>query len=102
MSQDLDHDCSKCYCAWCGGSSELVNCKLCKILFCTNCIKKNLGVDFLAEAQGTGWHCCCCRPNLLQRLSLQLEKAMGPIDVTVSSSGSDSDNSNAEVNVTIR
>lgn len=105
MSQELVPDCSECYCAWCGGSSVLVSCKLCKLLFCTKCIQKNLGVEFNAEAQATGWHCCCCRPNLLQRLSLQLEKAMGSADMLVSSSGSDSDDSDdsgSEINATIR
>ncbi|XP_019439922.1 PREDICTED: protein CHROMATIN REMODELING 20 isoform X1 [Lupinus angustifolius] len=102
LSQDLADDCSECNCAWCGGSSELVICKLCKILFCTSCIKKNLGVDFLdEEAQATGWDCCCCRPNVLQRLSLQLQRATGSADVLVSSSGSDSDNSDAGINATI-
>ncbi|KAE9611986.1 putative DNA helicase chromatin remodeling SNF2 family [Lupinus albus] len=100
-AKDLAGDCSERYCAWCGGSSELVICKLCKILFCTSCIKKNLGVDFLDEAQATGWDCCCCRPNLLQRLSLQLQRATGSADVLVSSSGSDSDNSDAGINATI-
>ena len=53
-------------------------------------------------------------PNLLQKLSLQLEKAVGSADIIVSSSGSDSDSSDdsdnsddsddsdAKVNVTIR
>ncbi|XP_061371328.1 protein CHROMATIN REMODELING 20 isoform X2 [Gastrolobium bilobum] len=101
-AKDLGHDHSEGFCAWCGGSSGLVNCKSCKILFCTKCIKKNLDVEFISEAQTTCWHCCCCRPNLLERLSLQLEKAMGSADILVSSSGSDSsDDSDAKINVTI-
>lgn len=64
--------------------------------------------------QDTSWHCCSCHPNLLQKLSLQLEKAVGSADIIVSSSGSDSDSSDdsdnsddsddsdAKVNVTIR
>ncbi|TKY52100.1 CHROMATIN REMODELING 20 [Spatholobus suberectus] len=102
--KDIGQDCSEGYCTWCGGSGELVSCKLCKILFCTKCLKKNLGVELVPDAQATSWHCCCCHPNLLQRLSLQLEKAMGSADIIVSSSSSDSDNSDdsdAEINVTI-
>ncbi|XP_028790243.1 protein CHROMATIN REMODELING 20 isoform X2 [Neltuma alba] len=99
--KDLNPDCSECYCAWCGGSNELVSCKSCKVLFCNNCIRKNLGAEFLSEVQATGWHCYCCHPNLLQRLSSQLEKAMGSVETSVSSSSSDSDNSHAETNVTI-
>ncbi|XP_054817178.1 protein CHROMATIN REMODELING 20 isoform X2 [Prosopis cineraria] len=99
--KDLNPDSSACYCAWCGGSNELVSCKSCKVLFCNNCIKKNLGAEFLSEVQTTGWHCCCCQPNLLQGLSSQLEKAMGSVDTSVSSSSSDSDNSHAEIDVTI-
>ncbi|KAK7278207.1 hypothetical protein RJT34_23232 [Clitoria ternatea] len=101
QKEDLGPDCT-----WCGGSSELVSCKSCKTLFCIKCLKKNLGVELAADAQATSWHCCCCRPSLLQRLSFQLEKAMGSADV-VSSSGSDSDNSDdsddsdSEVNVTV-
>ncbi|RDX92098.1 Protein CHROMATIN REMODELING 20 [Mucuna pruriens] len=106
----LGQDCSEGYCTWCGGNNELVSCKLCKTLFCTKCLKKNLGVELVPEAQASSWHCCCCHPNLLQRLSLQLKKAMGSTDMIVSSSSSDSDNSDdsddsddsdAEVNATI-
>ncbi|KAL2563292.1 hypothetical protein AAZX31_20G213300 [Glycine max] len=106
-------DCSEGYCTWCGGSSELVCCKLCKILFCTKCLKKNIGVELVPGVEDTSWHCCCCHPNLLQKLSLQLAKAVGAADLIVSSSGSDSDSSDdsdnsddsddsdAKVNVTI-
>ncbi|KAL5138893.1 Transcriptional regulator ATRX [Glycine soja] len=108
--KDMGQDCSEGYCTWCGGSNELVSCKLCKGLFCTKCLKKNLGVELYAGMQDTSWHCCSCHPNLLQKLSLQLEKAVGSADIIVSSSGSDSDSSDdsddsddsdAKVNVTI-
>ncbi|KAI4350074.1 hypothetical protein L6164_010597 [Bauhinia variegata] len=99
--KDLDPDCSECYCAWCGGNTELVSCKSCKTLFCTNCVRKNLGVECLSEIHATGWHCCCCRPDLLQRLSSKLEKAMASAGILVSGSSSDSDSSDSEVNVTI-
>ncbi|KAK4282924.1 hypothetical protein QN277_014241 [Acacia crassicarpa] len=99
--KDLHPDCSECYCAWCGGNNELVSCKSCKMLFCNNCIKKNLGTEFLAEVRATGWLCYCCRPNLLQRLLSQQEKALESVKTSVSSSSSDSDNSQAEINVTI-
>ncbi|KAK7376285.1 hypothetical protein VNO78_34749 [Psophocarpus tetragonolobus] len=89
--KDLGQDCSEGYCRWCGGSSELISCTLCKVLFCTKCLKKNLGVELVPGAQATSLHCCCCHPNLLQRLSLQLEKAKGSSEIIVSSSGSDSD-----------
>ncbi|XP_020224982.1 protein CHROMATIN REMODELING 20 isoform X1 [Cajanus cajan] len=91
--KDLGQDWLEGYCRWCGESNDLVSCKLCKSLFCTKCLKKNLGVELVPEAQASSWHCCCCHPNLLQRLSLQLEKATGSADIMVSSSGSDSDNS---------
>ncbi|KAL2325330.1 hypothetical protein Fmac_024388 [Flemingia macrophylla] len=93
LKKDLGQDWLEGYCRWCGESSDLVSCKLCKMLFCTKCLKKNLGVELVPEAQATSWHCCCCHPNLLQRLSLQLEKAMGSSDIMVCSSSSDSDNS---------
>ncbi|KAG5075854.1 hypothetical protein JHK84_057085 [Glycine max] len=111
--KDQGQDCSEGYCTWCGGSSELVCCKLCKILFCTKCLKKNIGVELVPGVEDTSWHCCCCHPNLLQKLSLQLAKAVGAADLIVSSSGSDSDSSDdsdnsddsddsdAKVNVTI-
>ncbi|XP_014513463.1 protein CHROMATIN REMODELING 20 isoform X1 [Vigna radiata var. radiata] len=91
--KDLGQDCSEGYCTWCGGNSGLVSCKLCNILFCTKCLKKNIGVELVSETQATSWHCCCCHPNLLQRLSLQLEKAVGSARIVVSSSSSDSDDS---------
>ncbi|XP_062144098.1 protein CHROMATIN REMODELING 20 isoform X2 [Alnus glutinosa] len=94
-----DPDCSECYCGWCGGSDDLVSCKSCKTLFCTTCIKRNIGGECLSEIQTSGWKCCCCQPSVLQGLSLQLEKAMGSGDLMVSSSDSDSDNSDAGVNI---
>ncbi|KAK1581796.1 hypothetical protein Q3G72_009099 [Acer saccharum] len=96
-----DADCSECYCGWCGQSSDLVSCKSCKTLFCSTCVKSNLGEAYLSEAQASCWQCCCCSPSLLQRLKLELEKAMGSEDVIVSSSESDSENSDAENNLTI-
>lgn len=59
-------------------------------------------MECLTEVQTSGWHCCCCRPSLLQRLTLQLEKAMGFGGVVVSSSDSDSDNSDTDIDVAIR
>ncbi|XP_048324064.1 protein CHROMATIN REMODELING 20 isoform X2 [Ziziphus jujuba] len=99
--QMKDADCSECYCGWCGQSIDLVNCKSCKTLFCMACIKRNIGMECLTEVQTSGWHCCCCRPSLLQRLTLQLEKAMGFGGVVVSSSDSDSDNSDTDIDVAI-
>lgn len=94
--QMKDSDCAECYCGWCGGGSDLVSCKKCRTLFCTTCIKRNIGAECLSEIQTLGWKCCCCRPSLLQRLSLQLEKAMGSGILIVSSSDSDSDNSDSD------
>ena len=91
-----DSDCAECYCGWCGGGSDLVSCKKCRTLFCTTCIKRNIGAECLSEIQTLGWKCCCCCPSLLQRLSLQLEKAMGSGTLIVSSSDSDSDNSDSD------
>ncbi|KAL1339819.1 hypothetical protein AAHE18_U068600 [Arachis hypogaea] len=108
--KDLSLDSPSSHCAWCGGSSGLINCKSCTMLFCTNCIKKNLGAESLTKAQATGWDCCFCQPNILQRLTLLLEKAMGSTAELVSSSSSDSENSDdsddsdesdAEINATI-
>ncbi|GMY20566.1 protein CHROMATIN REMODELING 20, partial [Fagus crenata] len=94
-----DPDCAECYCGWCGRGSDLVSCKSCRTLFCTTCIKRNIGVECLSEIRTLGWKCCCCRPSLLQRLSLQLEKAMGSGDLILSSSDTDSDNSDTDANV---
>lgn len=94
-------DCSECYCGWCGCNADLVSCKSCKTLFCVGCIRRNLGVECLLKAQASGWHCCCCRPSLLQPLTTQLEEALGSGELTGSSSDSDSDNPNADINVTI-
>ncbi|KAL5770535.1 hypothetical protein ACOSP7_014689 [Xanthoceras sorbifolium] len=96
-----DADCSECYCGWCGQSSDLVSCNSCKTLFCSTCVKRNLGEAYLSESQGSCWQCCCCSPSLLQRLTLELEKAMGSEDVIVSSSESDSENSDAENNLAL-
>ncbi|BBH06757.1 P-loop containing nucleoside triphosphate hydrolases superfamily protein [Prunus dulcis] len=96
-----DPDCCECYCGWCGQSKDLVSCKSCKTLFCTTCIKRNIGEECLSEAQTCGWRCCFCCPSLIQTLMLQLEKAIGSGDMVVSSSDSDSDDSDAELDVAI-
>lgn len=55
------------------------------------CIKRNIGTECLPEVQTT-WQCCCCRPGLLQKLTLELERAMD-CGKLVSSSDSSSDSS---------
>jgi transcriptional regulator ATRX len=97
-----DPDCSECYCGWCGKNNDLVSCRSCRTLFCTACIKRNIGEEYLYKVPVSGWQCCCCSPSLLQRLTSQLEKAMGSGDIMVSSSDSDSDSSDTNDGVTIR
>ncbi|GMP68033.1 hypothetical protein CsSME_00027792 [Camellia sinensis var. sinensis] len=96
-----DPDCLECYCGWCGGNTDLVSCTSCKVLFCNTCVKRNLGEECLLKAQVSGWQCCCCSPNILQPLTLRLEKAIGSGAPIVSSSDSDSDNSDADITVAI-
>lgn len=100
-----DPDCSVCYCGWCGQSNELLSCKSCTTLFCTTCVKRNIGEECLSKAQTYGWQCCSCCPSLLQTLTLQFEEAVGSGDLIVSSSDSDSDDSDdsdADMDVAIR
>ncbi|EXB93143.1 Transcriptional regulator ATRX-like protein [Morus notabilis] len=98
----MDPDCAECYCGWCGRSTDLVNCKSCKMFFCMICIKGNIGTECLSEVQNASWQCCCCcRPGLLQKLTLELEKAMVVERSIDSSSESDSDNSDADVDVAL-
>ncbi|XVF06452.1 hypothetical protein REPUB_Repub06bG0049200 [Reevesia pubescens] len=96
-----DTDCSECYCGWCGQSNDLVSCSSCKTLFCTKCIRRNIGEECLLEIQTSGWQCCCCLPSLLLKLTSELERAMGSRDTMVSSSDSESDNSDADTNTAI-
>ncbi|XP_057961873.1 protein CHROMATIN REMODELING 20 isoform X2 [Malania oleifera] len=96
-----DPDCSECYCGWCGRSSDLISCKSCKTLFCATCIKRNVGEEFVSGEQAGSWKCCCCSPNLLKQLTLELHKALGSGVLVVSSSDSESDNSDADINVPI-
>ncbi|PON55514.1 P-loop containing nucleoside triphosphate hydrolase [Parasponia andersonii] len=60
------------------------------------CIKRNIGAECLSEVQTFSWQCCCCRPGLLQKLTLELDKAMGCGKTVVSSSESESDNSDGD------
>ncbi|XP_012089374.1 protein CHROMATIN REMODELING 20 isoform X2 [Jatropha curcas] len=94
-----DSECSECYCGWCGRSNDLVSCKSCKVLFCTTCIKRNIGEDCLSKAQASGWQCCCCLPSQLQRLTSELEIAMGSGDLMDTSSDSESEDSDADTNI---
>ncbi|KAI3776396.1 hypothetical protein L1987_46177 [Smallanthus sonchifolius] len=91
--KETDPDCAECFCGWCGRSGDLLSCRSCKNLFCTSCIKKNLGEECLLKAQDLGWHCCCCSPSILQPLTLQLEKAFTSRSESSSSSDSDSESS---------
>lgn len=93
-----DPDCSVCYCGWCGQSAELVSCKSCKLLFCTHCIKRNLGEEFLAKIQASCWDCCSCYPGILQKLTMELREAVKSKGVASSSdSDSDSETSDSEL-----
>ncbi|KAK4799952.1 hypothetical protein SAY86_025317 [Trapa natans] len=97
-----DPDCLECYCGWCGQSSDLVSCKSCKQLFCSSCIKRNLGEEILSKVQASGWQCCGCSPSVLQRLTLELDEAMKSNTVEVSSSDSDSDTSDSGIGTETR
>ncbi|XVF30991.1 hypothetical protein REPUB_Repub16aG0106800 [Reevesia pubescens] len=68
-----DSKCSECYCGWCGQSNDLAS----------------------------GWQCYRCLPSLLQKLTSELERAMGSQDTMVSSSDSESENSDAYTNTAI-
>ncbi|KAK6915312.1 SNF2, N-terminal [Dillenia turbinata] len=92
-----DPDCSECYCGWCGRSDDLISCKMCSTLFCASCIKRNIGEECLHEAQRGGWRCCSCSPNILQRLTIEYDKAVGAGRLMVSSSDSDSDGSDSDI-----
>ncbi|KAI3725381.1 hypothetical protein L1987_65168 [Smallanthus sonchifolius] len=91
--KETDPDCAECFCGWCGRSGDLLSCRSCKNLFCTSCIKKNLGEECLLKARDLGWQCCCCSPSILQPLTLQLEKAFTSRSESSSSSDSDSESS---------
>lgn len=96
-----DSECSECYCGWCGQSNDLLSCESCKTLFCTKCVRKNIGEKYLLEVQASGWQCCCCSPTILQKLTSDLERAMGSSDTTVSSSDSESENSDADISTSV-
>ncbi|KAA3472957.1 protein CHROMATIN REMODELING 20 [Gossypium australe] len=96
-----DSECSECYCGWCGQSNDLLSCESCKTLFCTKCVRKNIGEKYLLEVQASGWQCCCCSPTILQKLTSDLERAMGSSETTVSSSDSESENSDADISTSV-
>ncbi|XP_077250919.1 protein CHROMATIN REMODELING 20-like isoform X3 [Tasmannia lanceolata] len=101
LMQQKDPDCSECYCGWCGRSNDLINCKSCKSLFCTICIRKNFGEERLSELQASGWHCCCCSPSLLQNFIREYNKALQVGDKVASCSDSDSELSDTDIHVSI-
>ncbi|XP_065852445.1 protein CHROMATIN REMODELING 20 isoform X2 [Euphorbia lathyris] len=96
-----DPECSECYCGWCGRPTDLVTCKSCKTLFCATCIKRNIGEEFLSKVQASGWNCCCCSPTQLQKLTSELEKALGSGYISDTSSDSESENSDADTSVAL-
>ncbi|WMV25763.1 hypothetical protein MTR67_019148, partial [Solanum verrucosum] len=90
-----DVDCSECYCRWCGRCSDLLSCKSCKRLFCSVCIRRNLGEEILSGIKTSGWQCCCCSPSILHPLVSVLEKIMESQGLVDSNTDTDSDNSDA-------
>ncbi|MCD7462186.1 hypothetical protein HAX54_047949 [Datura stramonium] len=90
-----DVNCSECYCRWCGRCSDLLSCKSCKRLFCSVCIRRNLGEEILLGIKTSGWQCCCCSPSILHPLVSALEKIMESQGLVDSSTDTDSDNSDA-------
>ncbi|KAF6144435.1 hypothetical protein GIB67_024662 [Kingdonia uniflora] len=97
-----DPDCSECYCGWCGRCKDLIRCIACEILICITCIKRNIGEERLSEYQTDGWHCCCCSPSLLQRLTVECKKAVVAKGLVISSTNSDSELSNSDISAPIR
>ncbi|KAF9612310.1 hypothetical protein IFM89_038913, partial [Coptis chinensis] len=95
--QEKDPDCSECYCGWCGKSTDLITCKACKMLFCSTCVKCNFGEACLAEFQASLWHCFCCSPTLLDKLTVECEKALAAKGHSMSSSDSDSELSGDDI-----
>ncbi|CAN0903300.1 Protein CHROMATIN REMODELING 20 [Linum grandiflorum] len=89
------------YCGWCAQNEDLVSCNSCKNLFCKTCITKNIGQECRPDSLACGWQCCCCLPNLLDRLTGELEKAVESVDSMDASSDSDSENSESNINVAI-
>ncbi|PUZ38800.1 hypothetical protein GQ55_9G225000 [Panicum hallii var. hallii] len=79
------------YCTWCAQSELLQSCSSCKLLFCTNCLSKNLGGECSSEAKATGWQCCCCVPSQLEILISECDKALSGVE------SSDSETSNPEL-----
>ncbi|KAJ1295322.1 hypothetical protein BS78_01G215300 [Paspalum vaginatum] len=79
------------YCTWCAQSELLQSCSSCKLLFCTNCLSKNLGEECSSEAKSTGWQCCCCLPSQLEHLISECDKAHCGVEP------SDSESSSAEL-----
>jgi len=79
------------YCTWCAQSELLQSCSSCKLLFCTNCLLKNLGEECSSEAKATGWQCCCCMPSQLEILISECDKALSGVE------SSDSETSDPEL-----
>ncbi|CAN6293341.1 unnamed protein product [Urochloa humidicola] len=76
------------YCIWCAQSELLQSCSSCKLLFCTNCLSKNLGEECLSEVKATGWQCCCCVPSQLDFLISECDKALSGVESSDSESSS--------------
>ncbi|XP_031481997.1 protein CHROMATIN REMODELING 20 isoform X2 [Nymphaea colorata] len=93
-----DPDCSECSCGWCGRSNDLINCKTCKMLFCTICIRRNLGEDCLKP---NGWVCCCCCRSMLEQLISDCKEALTTDSLVVSCSESGSELSNGDIDVSM-
>ncbi|XP_074133754.1 transcriptional regulator ATRX-like [Sminthopsis crassicaudata] len=72
VSDDISFDSTKVQkqCRWCAEGGRLIFCNFCSNLFCTKCIRRNLGENELSKAMDNNikWSCYICQPEPLMDL----------------------------------
>ncbi|XP_074133041.1 transcriptional regulator ATRX-like isoform X2 [Sminthopsis crassicaudata] len=72
ISDDISPDSPRPHnhCRWCAEGGRLIFCDFCGNLFCTKCIRRNLGENEMTKAvdKNTKWSCYICQPEPLMDL----------------------------------
>eukprot|EP00794_Sanderia_malayensis_P007264 gene7264-8075_t len=68
------------YCRWCGDGGDVIMCDFCEKVFCKQCIKRNMGKQFLKmlleSDDDLKWKCFACDNQQIERIAKECDGVM--------------------------